>query len=614
MILRNFIAPILLFVALFPMQATIRFTETFVLQQGDRNMLQVQFSLENKVYEIKYNIDLGGKSIAIPKGCTLKFRGGRFVNGKITGQNTKIEARVKQIFDCDLELDGTWDVSEVYPEWFGALGDGQSDDTECIKRAIQFANKRKLVFANKTYIVNVTPGKDIETQRIVFFNCKCTEFSGCGTIIKLGNNDNCNLYAHKGFGALFSVYTIDTFVVNGITFDFNYHQNPILQTQGIRQGIQENTQQNAFQFRRVRKVVIENCKFIGHSGTNCIDYSDACYDEGDKIFEVTIRNCKFLKCGSRSFYKDNDTKHDAYHDSSTIAIHYRGNNHNTPFVVNILDNYFEGIGGNAYNVIETDGSEINFCGNTVEKFTSCIYPCSDIYDGKITIKNNHFRDVARGIKLWMCGGTNKDSDRYAYDTVDILNNECCINMGLWQNVPRYDNIGNIVSNRYGFVLTAASGNNKSVRNLFIRNNTIRYTNLKGVSPEICNKAVINFDNAGKSVLMMRCGRLQITDNMFFNPIFRVLHNSMFQEIDTLKFSGNNVYNPFSVTKQSDKSVIYLNHYKDYTPSLASPVIHNFSATRNHIIYQGFKSNDNNNMSVVNSTAVTSGLIKNVIID
>lgn len=466
----SIIAIILSLSAQIPVIASTNLMPAVKVVQLDNPLLQKQFVTENFVYEIKETIDLKGSTITIPKGCTLKFRGGRFINGKINGLNTKIESKERQIFDNNIDLCGTWDITEVYPEWFGAQGDGRSDDTESIRKSISFATGKKLKFRNKTYVVNVSPGKDNETQRIIFFACKCSELSGHGTVIKLGNNDNCNLYAHKGFGALFSVYTIDTFVVHGITFDFNYKQNPIWQTQGIRQGIQENTQQNAFQFRRVRKVVIKDCKFIGHSGTNCIDYNDAQYDKGDKTFEVTIQNCQFLKCGGKSIYMNGDTIYDAYHDSSTIAIHYRGSNHNTPFIINILDNYFEGIGGNAYNVIETDASELNFCGNTIEKFASCVYPCSDIYDGKITIRNNHFRNVTRGIKLWMCGGTNQDSNRYAYDTVDIAYNHCSINMGFWQHIPRYDNIGKMVANRYGFVLTAAGGNNKSVRNLLIKNN------------------------------------------------------------------------------------------------------------------------------------------------
>ena len=609
MILRFFVVIMFLIVVKMPVCAATNSMVSLYLQQKGTFLLQTHFSLENRIYEINNIIDLGGKSITIPNGCILKFRGGKFVNGKICGQNTKIDARKRLIFGHNLELSGSWDVPEVYPEWFGALGNGYSDDTESIRRAIQFANGKRLRFSRKTYLVNVTPGNDNNVQRIIFFNCKCTELLGKGTIIKLGNNSNCNLYMHKGFGSLFSVYSVDSFVVKGISFDFNYSKNPIWQTQGIRQGIQENTQQNAFQFRRVRKVVIVDCNFIGHSGTNCIDYSDAEYNKGDKVFEVTIQNCKFLKCGGKSFYMKGNTIYDAYHDNSLIAIHYRGSNHDTPYIINVQGNYFEGIGGNAYNVIEADASVLNFSRNTIKKFATGIYLCSDVYDGRITIRNNKFRDVTRAIKLWMHGGTDIDSYRYAYDTVEIIDNECSIDMGHWQHISRYDNIEKLVTNRYGFILTAASGNNKSVRTLLIKKNRVLYTHLNGVSPEICTKAVINLDNAGKSVLMMKCERLEITDNKFYNPVFRVLHNSLFQEIDNLIFRDNYIYRPFSINKGFGTAVIYLNHYKEYTPSLDKPVISNFTVTGNNIIYSDEKNNVEN-IPITNSAAMTSGLIKN----
>lgn len=45
---------------------------------------------ENTVYIIQYDFDLNGKTISIPKGCTLWFQGGSINNGKIYLQNTAI--------------------------------------------------------------------------------------------------------------------------------------------------------------------------------------------------------------------------------------------------------------------------------------------------------------------------------------------------------------------------------------------------------------------------------------------------------------------------------------------------------------------------------------------
>lgn len=564
--------------------------EKVVLKKKSNIVSQIVKS--NCVYEICEGLDLKGDTIQLPINVELSFKGGFFSNGVICGNNTIISSDYQNIFRS-VSLQGKWINDSFYPEWFGAIGDGITDDTESIRKAMLTAVGKKLVFQRKTYTINVSPGTDINTQRVIFPDCKCEGIYGDSSIIKLGNNDNCNLYKKKGFGAIFSVYTIDSFHVKGVVFDYNYDNNPIFQTQGIRQDIQENTQLNAFQFRRVRKVTIEDCIFIGHSGTNCIDYNDARYDVGDKIFEVTIERCKFLKSGGKSFYRSRNTYVDAYHDCSTIALHYCGNNHDTPFIVNVNNNYFEGIGNNAYNAIETDATDLHFCGNTIKKYVSCIFPCVGVYDEDVTIRDNHFIDVARGIVLWLRGGTDKDSYRYGYKSLNISNNECFINMGHWMKQDRYDNIGSDVSKRYGFLFTTY-GNNKSVKEMYIVGNCVNYVNIEGVAPELCSKASINFETAGSSVLMMRCEKMVVSHNSFYNAVNRILHNSMFQQIDSLVFKNNLIYKPFSVQRANTKDgggVIYLNHSRAYAPSLSYPTIFNFIATDNKIFYDGYTKTD-----------------------
>lgn len=549
----------------------------------------LQMKKSNCIYEIYNELSLGDSILQLPDNVTLSFKGGRLVNGTIYGNNAQIDSECKQIFS-NVCLKGKWSNNRYYPEWFGAIGDGVCDDTNYIKAAMLAAEGAKLVFQQKIYIINVLPGVDNQTQRFVFSGCKCTEMLGNGTVIKLGNNDNCNLYKNKGFGAIFSVYALDSFLIRGITFDFNYKFNPIFQTTGIRQGIQENTQQNALLFRQVRKVVVDNCCFIGHSGTNCIDYSDVDYNKGDKLFEVTIKNCSFLDSGGKSYYFNGRNYVDAYHDSSTIAIHYRGKNHNTPLVVNIVNNFFEGNGANAFNAVEADASEMNFKGNTICKYAVCLYPCANIYNSKIAIDANRFLNVSHGIVFWLRGNDN-DSDQYGYEKIKITNNICNIDMGFWGKVQRYDNYQSSISNRYGFILTT-SWNNISVKNILVSANTIKYFNTNSVSPLICSKATINFESVGKNVSMMRCHKLEIIGNNFFNSVNRILYNSLFQDIDTLIFDNNIICNPFSVRKvcKTNNSLIYLNHLKADSPMLDDPTIGCFVATNNIIRYNKYNMN------------------------
>lgn len=53
------------------------------------------FERENSTYVISSTIDLRGSVLAIPKNCTLDFRGGRFVNGKIICNETTLKGQPK---------------------------------------------------------------------------------------------------------------------------------------------------------------------------------------------------------------------------------------------------------------------------------------------------------------------------------------------------------------------------------------------------------------------------------------------------------------------------------------------------------------------------------------
>jgi len=56
-----------------------------------KNILtQSMINKANTIYEIRYDFDLNGNTINIPKNCTLKFEGGSLSNGTMDFNNTKI--------------------------------------------------------------------------------------------------------------------------------------------------------------------------------------------------------------------------------------------------------------------------------------------------------------------------------------------------------------------------------------------------------------------------------------------------------------------------------------------------------------------------------------------
>jgi hypothetical protein len=107
---------------------------------------------ENSIWEIRHTHDLNAAAVTLPEGVTLRFVGGKLTNyTSITGNETQIEAGFDHIFDTSGVLPGTWNFTEAYPEWFGAVADGATNDTLAIQKVLQFSGN--IVFSGGTYDV-----------------------------------------------------------------------------------------------------------------------------------------------------------------------------------------------------------------------------------------------------------------------------------------------------------------------------------------------------------------------------------------------------------------------------------------------------------------------------
>ena len=115
-------------------------------------LTQADFSNDNTVYVIKYDYKLAS-NITIPDGCVLQFNGGSIAGDyKLFGTNTCINANLVKIFGEGVKLGGTWNVRESYPEWFGAKGDGVTDDKKAIQRVLDYFDN--VYFSAKKYFIN----------------------------------------------------------------------------------------------------------------------------------------------------------------------------------------------------------------------------------------------------------------------------------------------------------------------------------------------------------------------------------------------------------------------------------------------------------------------------
>lgn len=134
----------------------------------------------NSILEIRYVHDLDNSTITLPDNVTLKFNGGKIINGTIIGNNTILSGGAEQLLGKDITPQGTWDIIEGLPEWFGAKGDNIEDDFIAFQKIISISKNIKIL--NKTYkLYNTTPlvlreGMEIKGNGTLRFTNKAQRF------------------------------------------------------------------------------------------------------------------------------------------------------------------------------------------------------------------------------------------------------------------------------------------------------------------------------------------------------------------------------------------------------------------------------------------------------
>lgn len=131
------------------------------------------FNRENCIFVIKGKVNLNDEQISLMKNCILKFENGCICNGSIVGLSTYVDASpYSQIFD-KIEILGTWSNPEAYVEWFGAIGDGQTDDSVALNYAFTSCFIKLHLF-NKQYVIG-SSSQLYSNIGIVIKNCKIIE-------------------------------------------------------------------------------------------------------------------------------------------------------------------------------------------------------------------------------------------------------------------------------------------------------------------------------------------------------------------------------------------------------------------------------------------------------
>lgn len=123
--------------------STADFGSHVVYVQKDADLIKV-LSGKNTRYIIKNVHDLsryGETGVTIGENSILDFQGGGFTGGVLRGTQTGIRSEIVKIFGNNITIEGTWNITEAYPEWFGAVkySNKLSDDSESVdsREAIQ---------------------------------------------------------------------------------------------------------------------------------------------------------------------------------------------------------------------------------------------------------------------------------------------------------------------------------------------------------------------------------------------------------------------------------------------------------------------------------------------
>lgn len=260
----------------------------------------------NTIYIIHYDYTLK-EDITIPANCVLEFDGGS-ISGEhtITGQNTGIEAGLVKIFGTDVAFGGNWNLTEIYPENFGAKGDGISDDTDAFQSAIEFATKSStysgctIKLRNACYIVNGVTLKPL--VNIVGLNIGESVLKAnteCEKVLFIPHTSAFNRIENLSIAAESLELNVD-----GIDVEFNDSDDHTVNPFGGFKGLIPKNSLNTY----LHELVLNNISFRDcNNGINSVPYpSGSTNGLGTGLFKISKIICYHCNTGIAGSYIDGE--------------------------------------------------------------------------------------------------------------------------------------------------------------------------------------------------------------------------------------------------------------------------------------------------------------------
>lgn len=243
----------------------------------------------NTIFVIQNDFVLA-EDITIPDGCVLKFDGGS-ISGThtLTGTNSGIHAGIIKILDANVNIAGTWNIAEAYPEWFGAKGDNTTDDSFPINKVCNLFPNIKLT---KSYLIE---NPILLNNLGNLYVC----ISGGGTIRKKNNTtvnvDGIDINAVFALNIAAKIYDLSIVGnikndVKGIAF-LRYSPHSILNNLHIISCFDGVCSINASYQIDINRVHCKNCE----NGINLSDNTEKT--------TITLINCWMENCGQAYNFK-----------------------------------------------------------------------------------------------------------------------------------------------------------------------------------------------------------------------------------------------------------------------------------------------------------------------